>query len=370
MADVLGILNFESSEATLGGLNDSRTIGAVSFLGRYRIMDFMMSNFTNSGVDNIQIHIKKFPRSVIEHVQHTNYNINSKRGKIHMLHGENPNVSELYNNDIASFVANMQYIEDSRAQYVIIAPSHFVYKQDFSLMLEHHINNQNDITILYQSVNNAKDSFMMCDVLHMDENKTITSLTKNLGRCKNRDISLECYCMSKELFMDLIAQAQKISSLFWLKDVIAENIANLKVQGFAHHGFAACINTLKAYYDTSLEIHTQKILHEMINNEWPIYTMTNDSCPTVYREEGTAVNSIVGNGCIIEGEVISSIIGRGVVIKKGAVIKNSVIFPASTIDKDVRIENAIVDRYALVSHIKEIKGSEDKPAYVRRRDRI
>ena len=370
MARVLGILNFESNEATLGGLNDSRTISAVSFLGRYRIMDFQMSNFTNSGIDNIQIYIKNFPRSVIEHVQHTNYNINSKRGKIHILHGEKPAISELYNNDIASFAANMQYIEDSHAEYVIIAPSHFVYIQDFSVMLEHHIDSGNDITVLYQSVSNAKDSFIMCDALSFDDDKYVRDITKNLGKYKNRDISLECYCLSKKLFIKLVEEAQETSSLYWFKDALIDKIDTLKIQGYAHRGYAACINSLKAYYDTSMQIRTSKILHEMISDNWPIYTMTNDSCPTLYRDEGKAVNSIVGNGCEIEGTVINSVIGRGVVIKKGSVIKDSVVLPGAYINKDVYIENTVVDRYADVTHVKEIKGSLENPAYVKRRDHI
>lgn len=370
MNKVLGILNFESAEASVGGLSDFRTISAVSFLGRYRIMDFMMSNFTNSKIDNIQIHLKNFPRSVIEHVHNTNYNINSKRGKIQILHGEDPSISGFYNNDIASFASNMQYIEDSSASYVIVAPSHFVFIQDFKEMLEHHVNNGNDITVLYQSCNSAKDNFIMCDSITIDANKHITSFAKNLGKYKNRDISLECYCMSKSLFIELVEKAKMTSSLFWLKNIIADSVGELKVQAYQHRGYATCINSLKAYYDASMEIRTKKELQEMISDEWPIYTMTNDSCPTLYKENGTAINSIIGNGCEIEGTIINSVIGRNVVIKKGSVIKDSVILPGAFINKDVHIENAIVDRYAIVTHIKAIKGTKDNPAYVKRRDRI
>lgn len=370
MSKVLGILNFESSEATVGGLSDFRTISAVSFLGRYRIMDFMMSNFTNSKIDDIQIYIKNFPRSVIEHVQHTNYNINSKRGHIHILHGEKPFLSEFYNNDVASFAANMQYIEDSSASYVIVAPSHFVYIQDFSEMLEHHISNGNDITILYQNCSNAKENFIMCDSLTLDSDKYVTGFATNMGKYKSRDISLECYCLSKSLFIKLVKRAQETSSLFWFKNVIADCINELKVQAYQHRGYASCINSLKAYYDTSMQMHEKKELHEMISDEWPIYTMTNDSCPTLYRNDGAATNSIVGNGCEIEGTVINSVIGRGVIIKEGSVIKDSVILPGAFINKDVHIENAIVDRYAIVTHVKEIKGTKENPAYVKRRDRI
>ncbi|MDO4757198.1 MAG: glucose-1-phosphate adenylyltransferase subunit GlgD, partial [Parabacteroides sp.] len=317
MTKVLGILNFESSEAKVEGLADYRPISAVSFLGRYRILDFMISNFTNSKIDNIQVHIKSRPRSVIEHIHKTNYNINSKRGRIHLLHGEQPVHNEIYNNDIASFMANMQFIEDSNASYVMVAPSHFVYIQDFNEMLNYHIESGNDITVLYQNVANAKDSFMMCDTLEFEDKKRITSFAKNLGKYKNRDVSLECYCMTKALFIELVEKAHATSSLFWLRDVIADSTKDLKVGGYQHKGYAACINTLKAYYEASMDLKDDALLRTLVSKNWPIHTMTNDSCPTLYKPGASVTGSIVGNGCEIEGTIINSVIGRGVVVKKG-----------------------------------------------------
>ena len=156
MSRVLGLLNFEPSYVNVSGLEDFRPISATSILGRYRVSDFMLSNFTNSGIDSIKVYIKKQPRSMIEHIQKTNYNINSKRGSIHLLLGEqNFSNNDFYNVDIQAFKTYMEFIDVENPAYVVIAPNHFIFKQDFSELVNYHIKTKNDITVLYQHVSDT-----------------------------------------------------------------------------------------------------------------------------------------------------------------------------------------------------------------------
>ena len=266
-------------------------------------------------------------------------------------------------------MANMQYIEESNAAYVVLAPSHFVYAQDFKEVLEKHIESGNDITVLYKNINDAKESFLMCDILDIEEGRVV-GINKNRGERKKTDISLEAYVISRPLFIELVRKAAETSSMYWFRDILADSVNDYKIGVVQHKGYAACINSLKDYYKANLKLRDSSVLKTLISSSWPIYTMTNDTCPTLYKEDAEIKGSIVGNGCMIEGTVIDSVIGRNVVIKKGAVVRNSVIMPNTLINKDVKIENAVIDRYAIVTHVKELKGSEDEPIYVKRRDRI
>lgn len=366
----LGILNFENSNYNVQGLTDSRPIGSTSFLGRYRILDFMLSNFTNSGISNIHVFIKEKPRSIIQHIHRTNYNINSKRGSINLFHGEKEISNKLYNTDISSFVANMQYIEQTNAPYVVIGPAHFIYTINFEEMMNAHIRNNNDITVLYHHVENAKEHFIGCDVLEFGKNQRIKNISQNYGKYKTRSIGLEAYILSKALFIDLCYKAQEVSSLYWFKDIVNDSLDELNVYGYQHKGYVAAMNSLSSYYASSMDLRDYEIAKQLFKKTWPIHTMTNDSCPTLYKDGGSAVGSIIGNGCIIEGKVINSVIGRNVVVKKGSVIKNSIVLPSALINKNSVIENAIIDRYAIVTHVKELKGTKENPIYVKRGDRI
>ena len=117
-----------------------------------------------------------------------------------------------------------------------------------------------------------------------------------------------------------------------------------------------------------MELINLKTAKMLFDPEWPIYTQTNNSCPTHYYETASIRNSVVSNGCMIEGTVEHSIIGRGCIIEKGAVIKNSIILTDVKVGKGVHVENCVVDKHSQLIRVKEIIGEPDKPAYIRRSD--
>lgn len=370
MCDVLGIVTFENDTVNVRGLMDYRPAPAISVVGRYRLIDFVLSNFTNSGIDEIQVYIKNRPRSVIGHLNRTNFNLNSKHGKLDILYGETNYPQEVYNHDIGAFSANMQFIEESNKPYVIIAPSYMIYSFDFNQLLKNHIDSDNDITMLYKTSVVAKEKATLADVLTMDDSGRVVAMDKNLGKYNNRHIFLGAYCMSRQLFIQLIEKAVRTSSLYWLSDIIEDSLSDLKVYGYAYDGYVGCINSLQDYYQASMELSNFENAKHLFKENWPIYTVTNDSCPTCYDPNANVTGSVIANGCQIEGTVKNSIVGRNVIVKKGAVIENSVILPGAFIGENAKLKCCVVDRYAIVNHVKKLEGSSDNPIYVKRRDRI
>ena len=369
--NALGIINFEGDTAVIDGLGEYRPVPAISFLGRYRIIDVILSNMTNSGINNVQVYCKEKPRNLIEHLGNgQRYNINSKRGKLQVLYGEKMFSSLVYNTDIANFELNMQYIQRDSNPYVLIAPSYFVYSLDFTDVMKKHLDTGADVTLLYTSTNEARTSFLGCDVVKLDSEKRVTSFEKNRGNNKNRLISLEAYLMKKSLFIDLVEKATKTSSLYWLKDILADSVEQLDIRGFQVRGYVACLNSLSEYYRNCMELKHPAVSALLFKPDWPIYTQTNDSCPTRFHDSGTAKDSVIANGCVIEGTVDGSILGRNVRIGEGAVVKNCIILEDAVIGKDVYLENVVVDKYAQVKNIDRLTSYEPTPIYVKRLDRI
>lgn len=373
MYKAFGIVNFAGNHIKVRGLQDYRPVGAFSFLGRYRIIDFPISNMSNSGIDNIEVYVRRKPRSLTEHLgTGRHYNINSKRGKLSIMYADSPEVNDIYNTDIAAYIENMDVLERLPMKYVVIAPSYMIYTADYSEFIDAHVESGADISLMYHSVDNAKDSFLNCDTLNINKQKGVFSIEPNRGNAKNKNIFMDTYVMSKDLFLDLVNQAHKMSSMYTFRDIINEECADTKldIRAVSHRGFFAAITDFNSYCQANMALIDPKIAMTLFDNEWPIYTRTNDSCPTHYFEGSKVTSSVVSNGCIIEGTIENSIIGRGCVIKPGAVVKNCVISADVTIGKDVHIENMMVDKHAKLIRGKRIIASPEKPGYVKRGDTL
>ena len=225
MCDAYGIVNFESANVHVKGMGEYRPVSAFSYLGRYRLVDFPLSNMSNSDIDNIQVYIRRKPRSLVEHLgTGRHYNINSKRGRLHILFSENGVENDIYNNDIAAYMENLECIEKVHFPYVVIAPSYMVYAMDYSQLLQEHIDSGADITLLYHSVDNAKEAFLNCSFLNLNRQKGVLSIETNRGSAKNRNIFMDTYVMKKELFLELIQKAHSvknwISAAFPTEDIL------------------------------------------------------------------------------------------------------------------------------------------------------
>ena len=371
MAKALGIITSSGTHIRVEGMQEYRPIGAFSFLGRYRVIDFPISNMSNSGIDHIHVYVRRKPRSLAEHLgTGRHYNINSKRGKLQLLFAEHSSENDIYNTDIAYFTENIELIERSHLPYVVIAPNYMVYAQDYSALLNAHIESGADITLLYHSVDNAKEAFLNCDILNLNKQKGVESIEKNRGSAKNRNIFMDTYIMKKDLFIELIHKARKMSSMITLPQIVNASCGELDIRGIAHRGYFATITDFKSYFDANISLIDLKTAQNLFNPEWPIYTRTNDSCPTQYFDGAEIRNSVVSNGCLIDGTVENSIIGRGCVIKPGAVVKNCVVSADVVIGKGVHVENMMVDKHAKLIRGKRIIASPDKPGYIERGDTL
>lgn len=367
MCKALGIVNIE--KRIVEGIGDYRPIGAASFMGRYRIIDYVLSNMANSEIDKIHMYIKDKPRSLIEHISGARqYNMNSKRGHIYLLGLENRLPNAAYNTDINTFHENLKYIEDENLPYVIIAPCNYIYSMDYNELLNNHIEIGADISLVYKSVENANMAFIGCDSIQLNKKREVVGIEENFGSAKKRNISLETYVMSTEIFKKLVKDARETSKFFSLRDIISERLDSYVVAGYAYRGYAACIYDVNSYYNANMDLKDVNTMKKLTNSNWPIYTKTNDSCPTSYFPNSIVKGSCVANGCIIKGTVINSVIGRNTIVEENAVVKDCVILADSYIGPGTHVEKAVIDKHVKVKHKLCIKGNDDETLYIKKYD--
>ena len=371
MEKAFAIVTTSRNRFHVEGLQAHRPIGAFSFLGRYRVIDFQVSNLSNSGVDRIQVYVRTHPRSLAEHLgTGRHYNINSKRGKLQLLFASSNIHNDIYNTDIQGFLENLPIIQRSPQPYVIIAPSYYIFAQNYKELLEKHIESGADITLLYQKVTSAKEAYHHCDILNLNRQRGVKSIAPNNGESDDRNVFMDTFIMKKDLLIELVKKAKALSSVYNLTNIINLESDDLDIRAVQHKGYFAAITDFKSYYDANLSLLNPETAKTLFDPSWPVYTFTTDSAPTHYFAGASIRNSMVANGCLIEGTVENCVIGRNCVIKKGAVVRNSVILSHSVISENVLVENQVVDKWARIIHAKEVVATPENPGYVMRDDTL
>lgn len=366
MAKVVGLVNLHSN-VSYKGLTERRPVASVSFLGRYGIIDFVLSNMSNSNVDTVGVLIKEKPRSLFKHLGNGNsWNFNSKSGGVSLLYNEKYANNTMYNHDINNMVENIAFVEKSKADYVVIAPAHIITTMDYSEVVEAHAKSGAEITIVYKKIDNANETFVGSDYLKL-KGKQVSEIKQNKGNRQERNISLETYVINTKVLLKLINYAKKISSFFDLKDTLAYLCDERKIMAYEYKGFARCIDSFEAYYKVSLEFLDLDVSTQVFKSTWPIFTNTNDTPPTKYKKNASVKKSFIANGAIVDGTVEGSILSRNVVIGKNAVVKNCIILNGSKVSPGAVLENVVIDKDARVEKKKELIGA-DEPLYVKEGD--
>ena len=372
-AKAFGIITSTPRRVNVYGLQDYRPAGAFTFAGKFRVIDFPISNFSNSGIKNIQVYLNKHPKALTDHLgTGRSYNLNSKRDRLQLFYCNHHMENEVYNTDVSDYLDNLSFIKELSQEYVIIAPCYMVYKQDFSALLNDHILSGADITMLYHRVSNARDHFLNCRVLTMDQDQMILSLEINRGNRQNQCVFMDTYVMKKELFINLVERAYAYSSTYSLAQMssVITKTEEYQIRGVQHRGFFASIDDLQSFYEANMSLLETKQMKDLFSEDWWIHTRTTDSQPARIYEGADVKGSMIANGCHIEGTVQNSVIGRAVEIGKGAVVKNSIILDHAQIGPDVVLDCQIVDKYAKITKTKELIASPEKPGYVHRADKL
>lgn len=372
MAKIVGYLNLHQSPE-LGPLTQKRTIASTSFLGRYAFMDIMLSNFSNSGIDQVGILVNQHPRSILKHLGSRNtWNVNTKIGfEVVAYNEQGVKRGSGYNTDVANLIINKWITKQSEADYIVIAPSHFVAPIDFRLILDQHIKNKAEITMVYKKVDNARDQFIDRDTLTINPEGRVINVGRNRGALNEANISLETFIINRAKFDSLLQESRQISPFFQLDDLLAFKIGSGEcVHAFEYEGYLRCFDSLKHYFDFSFELLDIKVRRQLFKDNWPIYTVTHDTPPAKYGDNADVAHSFIANGCLIEGRVQNSILSRSVHIMPGASVESSIIFTDSVIGRNKKVAYTIVDKDAKVTRVAEIIGNENAISYISQGDEV
>ena len=251
MKNCIGIINLDENESRMGELVVNRSLASVPIAARYRIIDFVLSNMTNSGVGCIGIFTKNKSRSLIDHITNGRpWDLNRKKDGLKVFNFGNADPAF---DDVHNFAENMQFLKLSRREYVLLAPSYMVCNIDYNEVMKYHKESGKDITMIYKKVNNADEAFAGCGVVNMDNSNRVISVGENIGQKSDANINMEMYIMKTDLFINIVNECISSGMYRKVKEYIHNNLKELSVGAYEFKGHLDCINSIKALYDSNIE---------------------------------------------------------------------------------------------------------------------
>ena len=373
--NALGIVFSYSDRENMRELTKIRTLASVPFGGKYRIIDFILSNYVNSGIYDVSIITRNNYHSLVDHLgAGKEWDLTRKIGGLRILSPfSTPGTADSSGNYLGTIDAlnkSMHSIRRSRADYVILTGSNIICSINFDEVLKSHIERNADITAIYTQPKQGEPIPPSVAMLRMDEREKVYELSYNNDDHNTQllPMSLGIFIMRKSLLESLVADSMAYGRYDFNHDIIQRLCGSLSILGYEHRRVYFEISSVSGYMKENMKLLDEEIRKQIF--EKPVYTKIKDSVPAQYCSGSQVSNSIISDGCKIEGTVVNSILSRGVIIGKGAVVRNSIIMQNTEIMRNVTLNYAILDKDVIVRENRQLVGHETYPVVIEKKSII
>ena len=361
--NVLGLIYSNAYDFALPELTALRTMGSVPFGGRYRLIDFVLSNMVNAGITKVGVATKSNYQSLMDHIGSGKpWDLARKNGGLYILPPFSNTESGGVANRIEVLQGSMDFLSHSKEEYVILCDCNVVCNADFDAMIDRHIASGADVTVVYQRGVKPAMNELMSFALDADGRITEISVGEPTGADEN--YSLNIFLMRKALLERLVQQAAALHLDNFERDLFQRNVRNLKLYAFEETGFVRSICDLQSYYSVNMELLHKENRKRLFTPERPIFTKLRDDMPTIYGLGSDVRNSLVADGCSIEGTVENCILFRGVHVGKGAVVRDSILMQGSMVSENATAQCVVMDKNCVLKPGKTLCGDPSFPIYI------
>ena len=365
MANVLGLIFANMHEQTLPELTKARAMASVPFGSKYRLIDFPLSGMVNSGITQVGIITKTNYYSLMNHLgMGSEWDLARKTGGLHILPPYGRENAGMYRGRLEALAGAAEFIHESNCEYVVMTDSNVVTNMDIKPMVDFHEKNGADITCVYGTGFYIPERAQTQTVLCVDENNTVYDVLARPSIGGEMNIALNIYVMRRKFLEELIRESECRSLYSFETDILQHKLHDYKIMGYKYNKYFEVIDSMKTYYKATMDMMNREISHEMFSLDTPIYTKVRDVAPAKYGIDCSVKNSLIADGCIIEGTVENSVLFRGVKVGKGAVVKNSIVMHGAVIEEKASFIDAIADKSVTITKNRTITGSVDFPVYI------
>lgn len=337
----------------LYALTEKNAKPAVPFGGKYRIIDFPMSNCVNSGIDTVGVLTQYQPLVLNEYIGNGQpWDLDRVNGGVMVLPPyQGKSSSDWYRGTANAIYQNMAFIKRYNPDYVLILSGDHIYKMDYSKMLEVHKQNEADCTIAVLEV--PMEEAHRFGILSTDETGRITEFEEKPKKPKSNKASMGIYIFSREALEVYLRRDEldRNSSNDFGKNIIPAMLSDGKrMFSYVFDGYWKDVGTIKSLWEANMDLLGKEPKFDIFDKKWRIFYRHNAEPPQFIRAGATIRNSLITEGCDIAGTVINSVISSSVTIEEGAVVRDSVILGNVTIKKGATVDYAIIDGDSVIGN--------------------
>lgn len=368
MKKTAGIIFSNIHDSELPELTRLRTIGSVPIAARYRLIDFPLSSMANAGIEEIGIICKSKYHSLLGHIGSGKpWDLARKSGGVSIISPfVDPQSGPLYTNRLEALQNSLSFLGRLTSDHVVLSDSDLLINIDYADVLRKHEESGASITAVYKKMNFKQAIHVNNVEMFIDKKTGLVKESAVHNELKGSMVhGLNIYIIDRSTLMEMINTSMVFGFKSFSRELFPAFLRRVKVMGYEYKGYVKDVVSLHQYWQANMDLLDKEIRDEIFNNaDLPIYTLSNDSDPTVYSELSKVSNSLISDGCEIAGTVENSVISRGVHIEEGASIRNSVIQADCIIGRGASLNYIVTDKNAVIRKGREIAGAKGLPFFI------
>ena len=371
--NAFGLIVTADRSTHLKDLTLSRSAGAVPFGGRYRFIDFTLSNMVNAGITSVGLITEKNYHSLMDHLgSGKEWDLHRKRDGLFILPPfMTKDNAGVFRGDIDAIRSVLGYVRRTQEDYAVLALPRVVMNLDLTAMMEQHVETGADITILYAEDGSLRPEEQNQDLrLILDEKGRVTDMELDAYRPHSMNRSADVMILKKELLEYLVEEAYARGEYDFHRDILLKKCKTLNIMGYKFEGFLARMESVEGYFANSMALLNPDVQADLFNAHRPIYTKVKDEVSARYSVSAQVKNALVADGCVIEGQVENSILCRGVHVKPGARIYNSIIMQGAEVDENAILDHVILDKGVKILPGRSLQGYDSFPIVIRKNQTV
>ena len=371
--NAFGLIVTADRSTHLKDLTLSRSAGAVPFGGRYRFIDFTLSNMVNAGITSVGLITEKNYHSLMDHLgSGKEWDLHRMRDGLFILPPfMTKDNAGVFRGAIDAIRSVLGYVRRTQEDYAILAWPRVVMNLDLTAMMEQHVETGADITILYAEDGSLRPEEQNQDLrLILDEKGRVTDMELDAYRPHSMNRSADVMILKKELLEYLVEEAYARGEYDFHRDILLKKCKTLNIMGYKFEGFLARMESVEGYFANSMALLNPDVQADLFNAHRPIYTKVKDEVAARYSVSAQVKNALVADGCVIEGLVENSILFRGVHVKPGARIYNSIVMQGAEVDENAILDHVILDKGVKILPGRSLQGYDSFPIVIRKNQTV